>query len=351
MFLKLLGFALAFVVVGVLVAVAVGYFFLSAPKYRGPVNDHFDGRQFVNPGGVKANGFPELLKWVTNRHPGPWEAAPDARPGPRPPGRVGPGELRVTFVNHSTFLLQFNGVNILTDPIYEERVSPFPFIGPKRTRPPGIRFEELPKIDLLLLSHNHWDHLEIVTVRRIFERDRPRVVTPLGVGQFLEGSGVPGAVDLDWEQAFKINDSLTVTAVRAQHFSGRGVGDRDATLWCGYVLKSPHGAVYFAGDSGYGPFFRETGVRHGPFRLAIIPIGAYKPEWFMSPIHCSPQQAVQIHRDVRSQQSVACHFGTFPLADDGPEDPVTDLKIALRANQIPEEQFWVLKEGEGRGVE
>jgi L-ascorbate metabolism protein UlaG (beta-lactamase superfamily) len=351
MVLKILGFVLAFVVVGVLVAVAVGYFFLSAPKYRGPVSDHFDGKQFINPGGAKANGFPGLLKWLTNRHPGKWEEASDARPGPRPPERVGPGELRVTFVNHSTFLIQFDGVNILTDPIYEQRVSPFQFIGPKRTRPPGIRFEELPKIDLLLLSHNHWDHLEIGTVRRIFERDHPRIVTPLGVGLFLERSGVPRAVDLDWEQAFNFTGSLTVVSVRAQHFSGRGIGDRDATLWCGYVLKSPHGAVYFAGDSGYGPFFRETGAKHGPFRLAMIPIGAYKPEWFMSPIHCSPKEAVQIHRDVRSQQSVACHFGTFPLADDGYEDPLTDLKSALRGNQIPEERFWVLKEGEGRSVE
>lgn len=352
MVLKILGFALALVVVGVLVGVAVGYFFLSAPKYRGPVSDHFDGKQFVNPGGAKASGFPELLKWLTNRHPGTWETTSQsqARYGPKPPERVGPGELRVTFVNHSTFLIQFDGVNVLTDPIYEQRVSPFQFIGPKRTRPPGIRFEDLPKIDVLLLSHNHWDHLEIGTVRKLFERDHPRIVTPLGVGQFLEKSGVPGAVDLDWEQAVNVTDSLAVTAVRAQHFSGRGIGDRDATLWCGYVLKSAHGAVYFAGDSGYGPFFREIGAKHGPFRLAVIPIGAYKPEWFMSPIHCSPGEAVQIHRNVRSAQSVACHFGTFPLADDGYEDPITDLKAALRASQIPEERFWVLREGEGRMV-
>jgi L-ascorbate metabolism protein UlaG (beta-lactamase superfamily) len=351
MILKLLGFGLALVVVCVLVGVAVGYFWLSAPKYHGPVSDHFDGRQFVNPGGAKARGFPELFKWMTHRHPGPWEPAPNRPYGPKPPERVGPGELRVTFVNHSTFLIQLDGLNILTDPIYEQRVSPFQFVGPKRTRPPGIRFEELPKIDVLLLSHNHWDHLEIGTVRRIFERDHPRIVTPLGVGQFLEASGVPGAVDLDWEQTARISDSLSVVSVRAQHFSGRGIGDRDATLWCGYVLKSPHGSVYFAGDSGYGPFFRETGAKHGPFRLAILPIGAYKPEWFMAPIHCSPNEAVQIHRDVRSNQSVACHFGTFPLADDGHDDPITDLKAALRANQIPEDQFWVLEEGEGRRVE
>ncbi len=350
MVLKLLGLLLALVVVFVVVAVVIGYFFLSAPTYHGPVSDHFDGKQFFNPDGKKASGFPELLKWVTHRNQGPWETTTETRYGPKPPERVGAGELRVTFVNHSTFLIQLDGLNILTDPIYEQRVSPFQWAGPKRTRPPGIRFEDLPKIDLLLLSHNHWDHLEIGTVRRLVQRDHPRVVTPLGVRQFLEKNGAPGALDLDWGQESKITDSLTVACVRAQHFSGRGMADRDATLWCGYVLKSPHGAVYFAGDSGYGPFFREIGQQHGPFRLAIIPIGAYKPAWFMSPIHCSPGEAVQIHRDVRSNQSVACHFGTFPLADDSHDDPITDLKTALRTNQIPEERFWILNEGEGRMV-
>ena len=350
MLLKIIGIALALAVAFVLITVCVGYFYLSAPRYRGPVSDHFDGKQFINPGGAKANGFPELIKWMTSRQPGPWAEVREERYGLKPPERVGFGDLRVTFVNHSTFLIQMDGLNILTDPIYLQRVSPFQWAGPKRMRPPGIRFDDLPKIDLLLISHNHWDHLEISTVRRIAERDHPRMLTPLGVKQFLDENGTPGATDLDWNDAVKINDSLTVVCVRAQHFSGRGTGDRDATLWAGYVLKSPHGNVYFAGDSGYGPFFKETGAAYGPFRLAILPIGAYKPEWFMAPIHCSPTEAVQIHLDVRSNQSLACHFGTFPLADDGEQDPVNDLKAALKTRQIPEERFWILKEGEGRLV-
>ncbi|MBC7892957.1 MAG: twin-arginine translocation pathway signal, partial [Sphingobacteriaceae bacterium] len=191
---------------------------------------------------------------------------------------------------------------------------------------------------------------EISTVRRLVERDHPRVLVSLGVRKFLDQNGATGATELDWGSIVPVSDSLTVVCVRAQHFSGRGIGDRDATLWAGYVLRSPHGNVYFAGDSGYGPFFRETGASYGTFRLAIIPIGAYKPEWFMSPIHCSPTEAVQIHLDVRSNQSLACHFGTFPLADDGHDDPITDLKAALRTKGIPEESFWVLEEGEGRTV-
>ncbi|MCY7350910.1 MAG: MBL fold metallo-hydrolase [Cytophagaceae bacterium] len=350
MLLKILAILLALVVAFVLIAVCIGYFFLSAPNYNGPVSDHFDGKQFINPGGAKPNGFPELIKWMTNRQRGPWEEVREERYGPKPPQRVGSGELRVTFVNHSTFLIQMDGLNILTDPIYLRRVSPFQWIGPKRMRSPGIRFDDLPKIDLLLLSHNHWDHLEISTVRRVVERDHPRVLTPLGVKQFLDENGAPGATDLDWGDEANINDSLTVVCVRAQHFSGRGMADRDATLWAGYVLKSPHGNVYFTGDSGYGSFFKETGAHYGPFRLAIIPIGAYKPEWFMSPIHCSPKEAVQIHLDVRSNQSLACHFGTFPLADDSYLDPIADLKTVLQTQQIPAERFWIFEEGEGRMV-
>lgn len=356
MLLKIIGILLGAVLVFVLVAVIIGYFFLSAPKYRGPVSDHFDGKQFFNPsatapdGRISANGFAAVLKWMTSREPGPWESVTEERYGPKPPERVGPGGLRVTFVNHSTFLIQYDGLNILTDPIYLQRVSPFQWVGPKRTRTPGIRFDDLPKIDVLLLSHNHWDHLEISTVRRLVARDHPQVLVPLGVKQFLEKNGATGATELDWGGSVPVSDSLTVVLVRAQHFSGRGIGDRDATLWGGYILKSPHGNVYFAGDSGYGPFFKETGANYGPFRLAIIPIGAYKPEWFMSPIHCSPPEAAQIHLDVRSNQSLACHFGTFPLADDGHDAPITDLKDALRMKGIPEEDFWVMEEGEGRVV-
>ena len=338
----------------VLIAVSIGYY-ISAPRYQGPVSDHFDGKEFRNLGGVEAKGFREVLGWILNRdRKQPWTSYHDVPPGPKPPDRVNKIDslnhpVRVTFVNHSTVLLQFDSLNVLTDPVWYERVSPFQWAGPKRNRPPGIRFPDLPKIDILLLSHNHWDHLDIETVQQLCQRDHPKVYCPLGVKVFLEQQGCQNIIELDWRQSAAYNSQTTIHCVPAQHFSGRGIFDRNATLWCGYVIDSQvAGKLYFVGDTGYGPFLKEEiGDKLGPFRLALIPIGAYKPSWFMSPIHCSPAEAVQIHNDIRSQQSVAIHFGTFPLADDGEHEPVDDLNKALHQHSISPGLFRVLKEGEG----
>lgn len=350
MFIKILYGLLAFVVLFGLGAVAIG-FAISAPRYEGPVSDHFDGKKFFNPGGVEAKGFREVIGWMMNRDQGPWPAYHDSPPGPPPPTRVPGRDLRVTFVNHSTVLLQFDSLNVLTDPVWAERVSPFSFAGPKRNNPPGIRFNDLPKIDVLLLSHNHWDHLDIDTFVRLCQRDQPRVYCTLGVKAFLERKGCRNVTEMDWGQSVVHNDRTVIHCVPAQHFSGRGMLDRDGTLWAGFVVESQiAGKVYFAGDSGYSPLFKAIGKRFGPLRLALIPIGAYIPEWFMAPVHCSPAQAVQIHQDVWSEQSVAIHFGTFPLADDGQQQPVGDLGRALTATGIDPAKFWTLREGEGRMV-
>jgi L-ascorbate metabolism protein UlaG (beta-lactamase superfamily) len=334
----------------VVLALAVAFimlvtYFISAPRYKGPVSGHFNGKQFINPGGVKAKGLPDVFKWATQRKPGKWEPNPGAAYGERPPAEVTQG-IRITFVNHSTFLIQFGGMNILTDPVWSERTSPFTFAGPKRMRPPGIRFEDLPRIDVVLLSHNHYDHLDIRTVVKINERFHPQFVQPLGVGEYLEENGIVVRADLDWWTSTTI-DPITIHAVPAQHFSGRGTFDRDATLWCGYVINSKEGNIYFAGDSGYNPnTFKEIGNKFH-LDLSIIPIGAYKPQWFMSPIHCSPEEAVQIHLDLKTKQSVASHFGTFPLADDGLTDPVDELRDTLRKRGVPGKDFVVLQEGVG----
>ena len=330
----------------ILVGVVISYL-ISAPRYVGPVSDHFDGRDFFTPGAPAPKGFREVIGWQLNHErTQPWGAFHDDQPGPAPPARVSDGSVRITFVNHSTMLLQFDGLNVLTDPIYENRVSPFQFAGPKRSSPPGIRFEDLPTIDLLLLSHNHWDHLEIGTVQKLCARDKPRVFCPLGVKAFLEQNGCRNVTELDWQQSVVYNPTTMIHCVPAQHFSGRGLFDRNGTLWAGYVIESKTaGNLYFAGDSGYGPHFRSIGERFGPLQLALIPIGAYKPNWFMSPVHCSPAEAVQIHADVRSEQSVAIHFGTFPLADDGETEPVDDLRKALAEKSILPDRFRALKAG------
>jgi len=344
----IVGLLILLVVIG---AVVIGYL-ISAPRYVGPVSDHFDGRDFFTPGAPSPKGFREVIGWQLNRErTQPWEAFHGDQPGPAPPARVPGGPAgspgtRATFVNHSTVLLQFDGLNVLTDPIYENRVSPFGFVGPKRNSPPGIRFDDLPTIDVLLLSHNHWDHLEISTVKKLCARDQPRVYCPLGVKAFLEQHGCQNVTEMDWRQSVVHNPNTTVHCVPAQHFSGRGLFDRNGTLWAGYVIENKTvGKLYFAGDSGYGPHFAAIGEQFGPLQLALIPIGAYKPNWFMSPVHCSPAEAVRIHADVRSEQSVAIHFGTFPLADDGETEPVDDLRKALADKSIPADRFRALKAG------
>jgi L-ascorbate metabolism protein UlaG (beta-lactamase superfamily) len=342
---------IAFLLVAVVASsILVTSFFISAPRYKGPVLPHFDGKKFINPGHVQAKGFPDVLKWMIARKRGPWTLNSNATIGDAPPALVNEG-VRITFVNHSTFLIQTHSLNILTDPVWSERTSPFSWIGPKRMRPPGIRMHDLPRIHVVLLSHNHYDHLDISTVIELQQRFHPKFIVPLGVGKFLEENGVATVSDLDWWTSIPISDEISVEAVPAQHFSGRGMFDRDATLWCGYVITTPKGNLYFAGDTGYnGKTFREIGAKF-KLRVSIIPIGAYKPEWFMSPIHCSPSEAVKVHTDLNSQLSIASHFGTFPLADDGYEDPVSDLRLALAERGIPANKFIVLEEGRGKQIE
>lgn len=317
---------------------------LSAPSYNGPTSDHFNGKQFINPTGVKSKGLPDVFKWMRDRKRGKWIEKKDLQAGPRPLPRYD-GGVRITFINHSTFLIQVDGVNIITDPVWSERVSPFSFAGPKRMRPPGILFHDLPKIDLVLLSHNHYDHLDIATIKRIHDKYNPQYIVPLGVAAYLKKHKIESIKELDWWQTTAFGTGFTIEAVPAQHFSGRGTFDRDGTLWCGYAIHGAHGNVYFAGDTGYNSStFKEIGARTKP-TLAIIPIGAFKPEWFMSPIHCSPAEAVEIFKDLGSPQSIASHFGTFPLADDGYDDPIEQLGDALKRKNVPEEKFLVLTEG------
>jgi L-ascorbate metabolism protein UlaG (beta-lactamase superfamily) len=335
---------LAIAATAVVLFVSVGYY-LSGPIYTGQPSDHFNGKVFQNPTGVQAKGLGEVLKWMIGRKQGPWKETTEVTYGDKPIDRIDSG-IRVTFVNHSTFLIQTEGLNILTDPVWSERTSPFTFAGPKRMRPPGIRFEDLPHIDVILISHNHYDHLDVVTMKRLVELYKPRIITPLGVREFLEQEDMKGATDLDWWQESKLSTSLAVQAVPAQHFSGRGMFDRDKTLWCGYVLKRNSGNLYFAGDTGYNDStFVEIGKRCSPLLVSILPIGAYKPNWFMSPIHTSPADALKIFIDTQTPNAIASHFGTFPLADDGQQEPIDELNIALTERGISPAQFEVLREG------
>jgi L-ascorbate metabolism protein UlaG (beta-lactamase superfamily) len=322
----------------------------STRPYRGPKSDHFDGEEFFNPHltGEDSRGFFDLLAWIFTRDRGEWPERFHAEPGPRPPLRVGRGELRITFVNHATVLIQMDGINVLTDPVWSDVVGPTSFTGVERVRPPGIRFDDLPPIDLVLISHNHYDHCDLPTLSRLQERFAPRIAAGLGTASFLGAHGIRNARDFDWWSSVRVARDVVLTSVPVQHFSRRGVFDGDTMLWSGFVVEGPSGRVYFSGDTGYGPHFAQAAERLGPMRVALLPIGAYRPRWFMAPVHIDPEQAVKAHRDLRARTSVGIHFGTFRQADDGFTEPVEDLQKALLEAGLPEDDFIVLPEGLGR---
>jgi L-ascorbate metabolism protein UlaG (beta-lactamase superfamily) len=319
--------------------------------YRGPATDHFDGLHFYNSGtGLRGSG--SVLRWLANRKPGPWRKWIDEPSGAPPPERVTGDGVRATFVGHSTVLIQTAGINILCDPIWSMRASPFSWIGPRRHRAPGIRFEDLPPIDIVLQSHDHYDHLDIPTVKRVASEWHPKFVVPLGVSARFVRKNITShehISELDWWQSVDMRNNLKITSVPARHFSGRSLSDRNKTLWCGYMIECPAGAIYFAGDSGYGSHFREIKRRFPKIRLAFLPIGAYMPEWFMGPVHVSPADAVRAHEELGAATSIAIHFGTFRLADDGEDQPVIDLQRALDARK-PLNPFFTLACGEGRDI-
>jgi len=326
--------------------------FFNAPPYRGPESDHFDGTRFRNLESTTHGTPMSLLKWMMNRDRGPWTPR-DGEPGPPPPERVSGDECRVTFVGHATLLVQVAGLNLLTDPVWAERVGPKSKVGPKRHRPPGLHFEDLPPIDAVLLSHNHYDHLCEATTQRLAERHQPTVVTGLGNAQLLRRFAVDDARDLDWWERTTLDTGVgevVVSAVPMRHFSGRGPGDRDQTLWCGLHVAHPSGAILFAGDTGYGEHFGEIRKRLGAPRLALLPIGAYRPRFMMRAIHVDPAEAVQAHVDLGARTSVAMHFGTFPLADDGMDEPERDLAQALDEAELSAEDFRVVAHGVGVNI-
>jgi L-ascorbate metabolism protein UlaG (beta-lactamase superfamily) len=312
-------------------------------------SDHFDGNRFFNPTLPKsfAPSWRSTLKMA--REPrSRWPAWVENKGVPRLNETLAAGDVAVTFVNHATFLIQTGGNTILTDPVWSERVSPFLRIGPKRVRKPGVAFEDLPKIDIILLSHNHYDHFDVATLMRLRERFGPAVLAAAGDARLLAPLGFKDMRELDWWDEIQVNDTLAVTFVPAQHFSARGLFDRQKSLWGGYVIRSRGRRIYFAGDTGYSLHFSDINARLGPPDIAMLGIGAYEPRWFMRPIHMNPAEAVRAHQDLRSRQSIGMHFGTFQLTAETIDQPQADLKRALSESGIPESEFVTLHEGETR---
>ncbi len=302
--------------------------------------DHFDGKCFYNPEASPKRGFLDLIKWkLTSRaEPSPGFVS-DVEPS-KPPARVSGSELRSTLVNHSTVLLQVDGLNILTDPIWSEQASPLSWIGPRRKRDAGVLFGDLPPIDLVLPSHNHYDHLDLPTLRTLSGRGPCTYVVPSGCARLLNKEHLGPVHELDWGDSVEL-PGVKVSSVPARHFSSRSLLDYNRTLWCGYMLDIAARLIYFARDTAFGAHFEQIRNQFGPPDLAFLPIGAYQPRCFMSPVHMGPDEAVRAHRIVQTKISIAIHHGTFQLADEAIDTPQRELAACAAG-----EAFRVLRNGE-----
>jgi L-ascorbate metabolism protein UlaG (beta-lactamase superfamily) len=310
-------------------------------------SDHFDGRRFFNPDETLGQPLAAIPKLLLERRT-PWPAHVD-EPVRHPPSLDGSAAV-VTFVGHATFLIQTAAGNILADPMFSQRAGPLNLLGPRRVRQPAVRFEDLPAISTVLVSHNHYDHCDRPTLRMLAHRFSPDVVTPLGNGPLVRSTGMRRVEELDWWEDSQ-TQAVRITLTPAYHFSARTPLDRNRALWGGFLLTIAGKRLFFAGDTAYGPFFRDIRRRLGAIDLALLPIGAYEPRWFMRSVHMNPGEAVQAHLDLEAAASIAMHFGTFQLTSEGIDDPPRALEHACRERNVSRSAFRTLSFGESFRLE
>lgn len=318
--------------------------------YTGPVSDHFDGLKFFNPGGPSPKSFANVARLYALETWSRWpKSFPSPFPPETPPPAVGGRQVRLVHIGHASWLLQTGGLNILIDPVYATRASPLPFVGPVRVNPPGIALADLPPIHVVIVTHNHYDHMDLAALAQVWKHHRPRIVTPLGNDTILR-SAVPDLVAdaMDWWQSITLDERIAIHCVPTQHWSARGARDRHHALWASFVIDTPAGKIFAVGDSGFGEGrnFRSIAAAHPDIRLALLPIGAYEPRWFMAGQHMNPSDAIEAFRLSGAREALGHHWGTFQLTLEPHDEPPNHLARALSAAAIPAERFRPVRPGQ-----
>ena len=340
-------------IINFLILIGSAYFLFDStrPLYYGVSSDHFDGKRFHNYDPTKGVfSLSDIFKWQYYEFKDDikklWPKYLDDVTEAIVEERVYGEKIKVTFINHATFLIQVNGKNYLTDPVFSERVSPLNWIGPKRYRKSGIDISNLPPIDYIILSHDHYDHCDIDSLYHIQQKFGSKILSGLGMSKFLSISGIKSE-DMDWWQEIKL-ESCSISFVPAIHWSGRyGLLGNNRTLWGGFIITTHSGQIYFSGDTAFGAeLFQKIGNKFSQIKIALIPIGAYEPRWFMKTHHINPEEAVKIHQIVGSQKSIAAHFGSFALSSEGEGKPEQDLLSAMRKYKVKKGEFLILRHGE-----
>ena len=333
---KKLGSAVLWLVVLICLAISLLPHFLDARYYRGPASNHFDGEHFVNPDGgddsrATPGGAGFLARYLTGNDGRPaWPVRVPVTPT-KPSPRVSGERMLVTWIGHSSVLVQTRSLNILTDPVWSDRAGPLG-VGPRRVAPPGVRFDDLPRIDLVLVSHDHYDHLDLVTLKKLWDRDHPVIITSLGNDSVIAQAGVP-AKAIDWGGRVAVRAGVEVVVNRSHHWDSRWFSDRNRALWSSFIVRLPGGNVFFAGDTGAGDFkWADAAASYGPVRLALIPIGAFRfaAGQMAAGSHIGPVDALEVYRRLGAARAIAVHWGTFRLSYEGWDTPPRLLAAAER---------------------
>jgi L-ascorbate metabolism protein UlaG (beta-lactamase superfamily) len=315
------------------------------PYYTGPVTTNFNGTHFTD-GRPITKGLRDVLRWQFQGGRQAWPAHYAGVGADVPPAQA--SGLRVSHIGHASFLIQAAGLNLVVDPVFSRRASPFQWAGPARVNPPGIAFADLPRIDAVLITHNHYDHMDMATLERLWERDKPRLIMPLGNDAILRARRTDWQPEAhDWGGKITLSEHVSVALTPAYHWSARGARDRHMALWASFLIATPAGGIYHIGDTGYhdGAIFRALRAEHGAPRLAILPIGAFEPRWFMHEQHMNPAEAVQAMLDCGADQALGHHWGTFQLTNEAIETPLQELAAALEASGVAHERFTPMRPG------